>query len=617
MRRYLILLFIFIIYPTTHYSQLYDHFLIGTYNTDYPGRLGNPNDNDPVANDYTYLKYIADQNFSFFLASREFSNPVQLYTSNPNTDVFERADSLNLRVLNKIPELLLPYNSVDGINALNYYGSPPGLWGYNISDEPGLYLLEELSEICSDIKNYNNNLLTYINLLPRGVNTVQVFDQTPAIPLTDEEYIEYIDGFFSLETLDLISFDEYPIYKGKNVKFYMALQLFALKSVEYNKPFFYVGSPRGSQWTPTNHHPKTISEFRYVMFSAIAYTAKGINYWMRDWGNTDYWDTFVDINVQNELSEIHENLKSHESTLLKLKFISSFHYNMLPTFPVYSQYLGQEEEMLDGTDWNSFLNNSSEKVNYFGSNNLTPIVPSNGFYLVNIAVTFNYDDLGNDYIWVLNKNITTPFEGELNFGNNSLNVVNILDDIICIGTSKVEFTLLPGESKLFLLNANSNEYICSTTISGTNITNIAETIIIGDDISCGPVTMTSTAEASYYANLIKLDGEVHIQNNAKIHFAPKDICLFEKSINEELLQDNNSSVTISPNPSSGLFNVLSQNTEIRMIEIWDTGGKLVNRIDNVFANTYTIDIANQSPGLFFVKINLTNQRTINEKIIIE
>jgi photosystem II stability/assembly factor-like uncharacterized protein len=76
-------------------------------------------------------------------------------------------------------------------------------------------------------------------------------------------------------------------------------------------------------------------------------------------------------------------------------------------------------------------------------------------------------------------------------------------------------------------------------------------------------------------------------------------------------------VSVFPNPSTGLFNIVSRDEAIKKIEVFDISGKTIFTISTVSeANpSSTIDLREVSNGIYFVKLSSDNQKTV--KIIIK
>lgn len=75
-----------------------------------------------------------------------------------------------------------------------------------------------------------------------------------------------------------------------------------------------------------------------------------------------------------------------------------------------------------------------------------------------------------------------------------------------------------------------------------------------------------------------------------------------------------STVIISPNPSSGIVNIKSENA-IKTLEVYDIQGRLLQTITVSEANT-TIDLSGKQAGIYIIKLN-TDKGVSTEKIVKE
>ena len=74
-------------------------------------------------------------------------------------------------------------------------------------------------------------------------------------------------------------------------------------------------------------------------------------------------------------------------------------------------------------------------------------------------------------------------------------------------------------------------------------------------------------------------------------------------------------ISIYPNPTKGLVNIVSNNYEIKNISIFDISGKEIVTNDDVNSNNFTINMSNLSSGIYFVKITSSTDEQIVKRII--
>ncbi len=79
---------------------------------------------------------------------------------------------------------------------------------------------------------------------------------------------------------------------------------------------------------------------------------------------------------------------------------------------------------------------------------------------------------------------------------------------------------------------------------------------------------------------------------------------------------DSNSISIYPNPSSGIYNITSNNYPIEKIEVYDITGKIIESEVNleITNNSTVLNLTQVSSGLYFVRISANNQKII-KKII--
>ena len=79
---------------------------------------------------------------------------------------------------------------------------------------------------------------------------------------------------------------------------------------------------------------------------------------------------------------------------------------------------------------------------------------------------------------------------------------------------------------------------------------------------------------------------------------------------------DNSSVNVFPNPSSGQFEITSENADIKSVEVYDMLGEKVysSQISNL-KSQISLDLSDKSAGIYFLRLK-TNKGTSVTKIVI-
>ena len=81
-------------------------------------------------------------------------------------------------------------------------------------------------------------------------------------------------------------------------------------------------------------------------------------------------------------------------------------------------------------------------------------------------------------------------------------------------------------------------------------------------------------------------------------------------------QESGINIIVSPNPSNGLLNITGVNEESK-IQVYDLVGKKIHE-STIRSNTHTIDLSNESKGIYVYKItNTQSNNTIQGKLLID
>ena len=133
-------------------------------------------------------------------------------------------------------------------------------------------------------------------------------------------------------------------------------------------------------------------------------------------------------------------------------------------------------------------------------------------------------------------------------------------------------------------------------------------------------TGTNSALTNYFYSLSSLGAETNILFRFVFHSDQSvvgegviiDNFLISGVLANQSYDINN--LTIYPNPSSGIFNIMTQNSTIEGIEIYDVLGKQIDfNINNQDNTNLVLDLSNASTGIYFVKIKSNNQ-VVTKKI---
>lgn len=186
----------------------------------------------------------------------------------------------------------------------------------------------------------------------------------------------------------------------------------------------------------------------------------------------------------------------------------------------------------------------------------------------------------------------------------------------------LEYTLNNGESWQILgVSADANWYNSSSVAN-----NLPGNQWTGFGVDANPLGNTNAALHQYSCNLAALT------NESSIIFRFNSFIIDPSSSEEGVLIDNlyiegtplsledynfSNSISISPNPSNGFFNIKSKNNDVFTIQIYNISGQKLLRIKNVELNIdgYTLNLNNLSKGIYFVSIKSKDKISVKKLIV--
>ena len=251
------------------FAQL-EHFLIGVYSHDFDNApLSYSAGTDPrIGNDTAFLKIFKEHNFNTIQIEYQLMphyifqphyniNPIYA-TQLPSKAFLDRADSLNLRIVLSCPDIYVDqrftdeyilnpsfsqYDSLKCLYGLNYYANHPAIQGFAISDEPHKKHFHDVASYCRQIKNYDNHLIRYVNVVPNYADLIKMGYSNN----DTTDYIIYINEFVDSICPNILPIDIYPIkchFDASNNTwprdFFFSLDVVSKKAEELGIPFLYI-----------------------------------------------------------------------------------------------------------------------------------------------------------------------------------------------------------------------------------------------------------------------------------------------------------------------------------------------------------------------------------------
>jgi len=291
-----------------------------------------------------------------------------------------------------------------------------------------------------------NKKIAYVNLFP------SYWESTPDI----KAYEKYIDAFVSSQEYkpQILCYDSYPWQKkdlgGFRKDYYSNLDVMRKKSIQYNIPFWILVLSSEH----LNYKSPSIEEISMQVFSALAYGAKGIGYFLysrgfeqfsyKSWILEDYVDN---KNVADSLhgplyvpvKKLNEEIQVLGKILLNLNCIKVIHSSDYPN----DQY-DISKSLLKVEDPNSLVTNivNADKPG------------ADPEILIGVLKGRELNDRGT-YFFVVNKNVEKKTNINISLNNEleifQINKVNGQKTFIKKGHIVNAF-ILPGSGELFYVD---------------------------------------------------------------------------------------------------------------------------------------------------------------------
>jgi nitrous oxidase accessory protein NosD len=373
----------------------------------------------------------------------------QYASSEPSKAFMDSTYKYNIKVMLSTPDnsvlinkdadtLYNHYDSKVSQEGLMYWGNHPALLGFDITDEPYMSHYQYILPYANDIRNFNPNLLRYVNLLPAYF---WIYPNYSAYEQNLQDYIDLIQP-------NILSFDRYPLlYPETPNDLFYSLDIVSRKSVENNIPFNYV-------FTSLNEVFQNLSYYvtGYFMHAGLCYGAKGLSHW----NSSKYLSNFSS-NHRAFVKNINKKILDNEDVLLSLQFKSAYHKNVKSTIRD-----GNDSIPLYST-WQYFSSDSLANEIFKVSN---PLIAQPGSTIDSLAVSLMTDNFGNRYFWIFNKSLSASENVGLNLKDDS-GVVDILSNNSCLLSQTAVIHLEPTEAKLYKFVPNQNTPATNTITENT------------------------------------------------------------------------------------------------------------------------------------------------------
>lgn len=152
----------------------------------------------------------------------------------------------------------------------------PQHYGYYLIDEPPATQFAEIGKIVAYLRKESPGSLAYTNLLPTYATPKQ-------LGVTDtgnktENYKEYLRQYIETVKPDLVSYDHYHFYKGKDgLEYFLNLSLVRQAALNADLPFMNI--IQASKYGAEVRAPQE-NELRWLNNTTLAYGGQGISYFV-------------------------------------------------------------------------------------------------------------------------------------------------------------------------------------------------------------------------------------------------------------------------------------------------------------------------------------------------
>jgi hypothetical protein len=205
-------------------------------------------------------------------------------------------------------------------------GKHPATYGYYLRDEPGADFFPGLATVASYFHEMAPGKWAYINCFPNYAENWQ---------LQATNYNDYLERFVNTVHPTTLSYDNYSIMDDGSLRevYWSNLEEMSAVARKYNLPFWNIVLSVGH----FSYREPTAADFRFQVYSSLAYGAKGIAYFtyfapqvgnyrmapIDQFGNeTANWHNMQNVNLQ---------IQKLAPTLLQLTCNEVYHFGSIPS----------------------------------------------------------------------------------------------------------------------------------------------------------------------------------------------------------------------------------------------------------------------------------------------
>lgn len=214
---------------------------------------------------------------------------------------------------NKIPPPLTPEQLSLLDDVIAKFKNDTTVVGYFITDEPKTPAYPNLGKVVAYLRERDPERLCYINLYPSG-----------------DDYDNYVQQFLEIVKPEILSYDRYIFFKDHDGGSYFSnLAIIRKWALRYEIPFCNIVQAIGTDFSNLNWRTPTPAEHRWLVYSSLAYGAKGLVWfhWDADWGVTGSPDR---DQIFASLQKLNAEIKRIGPIMIKLKTTAVYHSLHVP-----------------------------------------------------------------------------------------------------------------------------------------------------------------------------------------------------------------------------------------------------------------------------------------------
>lgn len=286
------------------------------------------NDGIPIVAWYSIPEAHSDDERYRELANAGFTISYSNFSTTATLDrALASASKAGVRLMFRLPDLLRNPEEI-----ARRYQRHPAVAGYVLADEPSAARFPSLAELVRRLRGADADHIAYINLLPSYATASQ---------LGAADYRTYIASFADTVQPGVLSFDHYPIVRGRSGRdtlrddYYANIEIVADTARRRSMPFwgFCLAVPHGSYPPPTEGH------LRLQAFTLLAYGARALQfftYWTPTATGTEFGDALIGAEgnrtgTYEMVRRLSREIKTLAPTLSTLGVDSVWHTSPLPS----------------------------------------------------------------------------------------------------------------------------------------------------------------------------------------------------------------------------------------------------------------------------------------------